>query len=213
MIWRVVVVVLCIIIITSAVWAASNSFAVSVEGPNTFGTAVTIATPTPAAVDVNHRFTMSEYDGNSTDPLHFDASIPSTHVVLMTGRQDESLGVFHLCMGDFVGCSGGILSLDAQFLDRDGDKLADKLRVYFDKSDFEALLSSVSDAPVAEAVQSADTRVSAVMDGTNDETGSSSSDDFDPKSTLGAVVFQVGEYRDIRLTISGKIDAWRIATP
>ena len=205
MIWRVVVVVLCIIIITTAVWAASNSFAVSVEGPYTFDASVTVATPTPAVVEVNQPFTLSEYDSGSPDPLPFDVSVPSAHVVLMTGRQDDNLEVFHLCTGEVVDCVGGIMSVNAQFLDRDRDNLADNLRVYFDKDQFEALLLSTVNASVGGVVAAADTSASTTVDGTRDETTSS--------ATGADLTSHVNVYKNIGLTISGEIYAWRIAVP
>lgn len=200
MIWRVVVVVICIVIVVSAVWAASDSFAVRVDGPNTFGEDIIIPTPTPMPMPVNYSFRM-ERNQIGAESIYVDMHLPTTHVVLMKGNRADQLDRFHLCRGTLRRCTGGIESFDANYIDLQGDGIADRLRVYFEWEDFKTLLST-SDTGSTDSTLDA-VVISAAMTSTA-TTPSVPSALVDPSTD---------RYTGIRLTISGDIYAWKIAQP
>lgn len=200
MIWRVVVVVICIVIVVSAVWAASNSFEVRVDSPNVYDDTVIILTPTPAPLAVNHPFAVDRREIGRGETLRVDVPVPNGHVVLMNGNQDNGLSKFHLCRGVIDRCSGGILSVKATFIDWQGDGLADRLRVYFRRDQLAALLGLTSELELLEDEPSNSTADSTPSMALGRETNASANGTVEPTIDVN---------RQLRLTLSGDIFAWR----
>lgn len=205
MIWRVVVVVICIVIVVSAVWAASDSFDVRVDSPDTYDVGYIIPTPTPMPLAVNHSFRM-ETDRNSSEPIYVDVPLPDTHVVLMKGNRVDDLAKFNLCRGTLSRCNGGIQSADAEYIDSENDGIADRLLVRFNWADFETLLSA-TDADTADTGPNVGDLTSA-----QPETAANSLT-ITPGAPSRFAEPSTDRYRRIRLTISGDLYAWKIGQP
>ena len=201
MIWRVIVVIICIVIVLSAVWAASNSFEVSVDGPGSFGESVIIATPTPMTVTVDQPFRRRAHELQH-DTVYFDVSVPDTHVVFMPDG-DDNLGDFHLCRGGSH-CTGGLLSVEEVYLDGDRDGLANIIRLYFRGDDVKALLSSTA----AEVDDFQPTNEPAGMTSSAPETVSESG-----SSSPGNDESTDRHMPAYRFMVSGEIDAWKLFSP
>jgi hypothetical protein len=226
MIWRVVVVVICIVIVVSAVWAASDSFEVRVDSPNTFGSNYVIATPTPMPLPVNYSFGM-ESNQSGNDAFYIDMPLPTTHVVLMKGNRVDQLARFHLCRGTISRCTGGIQSSNANYIDSQGDGIADLLRVYFPWDDFETLLSSIdqdstesslAESTTAQGVAISDPSTTSTVTGTTVTGANVTGTNVTGTATTSVVPSTLVEpsidrHRRIRLTISGELYAWKIAKP
>lgn len=218
MIWRVVVVVICIIIVVSAVWAASDSFEVRVDSPNAFGDHYTIPTPTPVPVPVNYPFPMEiGTNKNGTASIYIDMPLPTTHVVLMKGNRVNQLERFHLCRGTLTRCNGGIESSDANYIDWQGDGLADRLRVYFSWEDFKTLLSTSdpntggTNSTEPSSADPTSAQGVATFGATINSNGVSTATTSGSSATL--VDSSTDRKRTIHLTISGDLYAWKIAKP
>ncbi|MEZ4836161.1 MAG: hypothetical protein R2873_29900 [Caldilineaceae bacterium] len=191
MFWRITVVVVCILVIASAVWAASNSFDVSVEAPNALESLPTLITPTPMPVslDTTVRVHLRElYEGND---LVIVVEPPEKHVVLMEGsREGELVGAFHLCSGEMNRCFGGIASRNAKYFDEDKDGIADNLQIRFDRAEVFSLLNSRS------AAETVDDVIESVPETEDDATPS---DDVSRRRP-----------RTVTLTVSGNVYAWQL---
>ncbi|MBI1297636.1 hypothetical protein GC175_22075 [bacterium] len=208
MIWRVVVIAICIVIVVSAVWAASDSFEVRVDSPKTFDAEYTIVTPTPMPLPVNYSFRM-ETKQSGPEPIYVDVPLSDKHVVLMNGNPAEELADFHLCRGTVSRCNGGIQSFDAEYIDLQGDGVADRLRVYFTWENFETLLSTV-DADTTNTGSAAADLTSTQVTTLETPVGSAT---ITPSMPAGFVEPSTDRYSRIRLTISGDLYAWKIAQP
>lgn len=220
MIWRVVVVLICIVIVVSAVWAASDSFEVRLDSPNTFGEDYIIPTPTPMPIFVNYPFRM-ESSQIGTESIFVDMRLPTTHVVLMKGNRVRQLDRFHLCRGTLRRCTGGIESFDANYIDLQGDGIADRLRVYFTWEDFQTLLSTTDTDETDPGMADPDSTDSTFDDAVTSD--ALTSDALTSTAVISVATTpnvpsarldpSTDRYTGIRLTISGDVYAWKIAQP